>query len=115
MSLFDALRNLFKTPPVPDRPYHGLRERSVQCIGPHGLHRMAYTEWGDKDNPRVLICAHGLTRNGVPAACGQSRPRIFAVSASRPAVMASGLGRGLAGGHPEFFVAPALRNLVNTP
>lgn len=64
MSLFDSLRNLFKAPPVPVRPYHGLREQSVQCIGPHGLHRMAYTEWGDRDNPKVLICAHGLTRNG---------------------------------------------------
>jgi pimeloyl-ACP methyl ester carboxylesterase len=25
---------------------------------------MAYTEWGRPDNPRVLICVHGLTRNG---------------------------------------------------
>jgi pimeloyl-ACP methyl ester carboxylesterase len=25
---------------------------------------MAYTEWGARDNPRVLICVHGLTRNG---------------------------------------------------
>ena len=33
-------------------------------MGPHGLHRMAYTEWGDSDNPRVLVCVHGLTRNG---------------------------------------------------
>jgi len=64
MSLLDNLRNLFKAPPAPVRPYRGLREGTVQCIGPHGLHRMAYTEWGDRDNPRVLICAHGLTRNG---------------------------------------------------
>jgi pimeloyl-ACP methyl ester carboxylesterase len=42
----------------------GMRERRVQCVGPHGLHRMAYTEWGEPDNPQVLICAHGLTRNG---------------------------------------------------
>ncbi len=41
-----------------------MRERTVQCMGPHGLHRMAYREWGDPVNPRVLICAHGLTRNG---------------------------------------------------
>lgn len=40
------------------------RLRDVQCCGPHGLHRMAYTEWGDPDNPRVLVCVHGLTRNG---------------------------------------------------
>lgn len=37
--------------------------RSVQCAGPAGLHRMAYTEWGDPHNPRVLVCVHALTRN----------------------------------------------------
>ncbi|MBB2918174.1 alpha/beta fold hydrolase [Cupriavidus alkaliphilus] len=36
----------------------------VQCISPAGLHRMAYHEWGDPANPRVLVCAHGLTRTG---------------------------------------------------
>lgn len=40
------------------------RQHSVQCLSPEGLHRMAYTEWGAPDNPRVLICVHGLTRNG---------------------------------------------------
>lgn len=25
---------------------------------------MAYTEWGAPDNPRVVVCVHGLTRNG---------------------------------------------------
>ena len=25
---------------------------------------MYYHEWGDPENPRVVICAHGLTRNG---------------------------------------------------
>lgn len=40
------------------------RERNVQCISPSGLHRMAYVEWGDQDNPRVLVCVHGLTRSG---------------------------------------------------
>ena len=29
-----------------------------------GFHRVHYTEWGDATNPRVLICAHGLTRCG---------------------------------------------------
>ena len=38
-------------------------QKSVQCISPSGLHRMAYTEWGERDNPRVLLCVHGLTRN----------------------------------------------------
>jgi pimeloyl-ACP methyl ester carboxylesterase len=37
-------------------------ERNVQCAGPGGLHRMAYLEWGQPDNPRVVVCVHGLTR-----------------------------------------------------
>lgn len=64
MSLLPHLHNQFESQPLPVRPYHGVRERSVQCIGPHGLHRMAYVEWGEADNPRVLVCVHGLTRNG---------------------------------------------------
>lgn len=40
------------------------RQRNVRCLSPSGLHRMAYTEWGETDNPRVLICVHGLTRSG---------------------------------------------------
>jgi pimeloyl-ACP methyl ester carboxylesterase len=34
----------------------------VQCISPAGLHRMSYKEWGDPQNPKVLICVHGITR-----------------------------------------------------
>ncbi len=34
----------------------------VQCISGAGLHRMAYKEWGDPDNPDVLVCVHGVTR-----------------------------------------------------
>ena len=40
------------------------RLRSVQCSSPAGLHRMAYKEWGDPANPRVLVCVHGVTRVG---------------------------------------------------
>jgi pimeloyl-ACP methyl ester carboxylesterase len=36
----------------------------VQCLDTRGLHRMAYWEWGDASNPRVLVCAHGLSRQG---------------------------------------------------
>ena len=39
-------------------------ERKVCCVSPAGLHAMAYREWGAPDNPRVLICVHGLARNG---------------------------------------------------
>jgi pimeloyl-ACP methyl ester carboxylesterase len=40
------------------------RLRTVQCLGRTGLHRMAYWEWGDPANPRVLVCVHGLSRQG---------------------------------------------------
>ncbi len=41
-----------------------MKQNHLSCLGPHGYHRIAYTEWGDADNPNVVICAHGLTRNG---------------------------------------------------
>jgi pimeloyl-ACP methyl ester carboxylesterase len=55
------------------------RQRYVQCASPAGLHRLAYTEWGDPANPRVLLCVHGLTRSGrdfdqlARAVCGEYR------------------------------------------
>jgi pimeloyl-ACP methyl ester carboxylesterase len=41
-----------------------VRELSLPCLGLHGFHRVTYYEWGAPDNDRVLICVHGLTRNG---------------------------------------------------
>jgi len=41
-----------------------MREGSVLCMDPHGFHRVRYVEWGEASNPRVLLCVHGLTRNG---------------------------------------------------
>ena len=40
------------------------RRRSVQCASARGLHRVAYSEWGDPRNRDVLVCVHGLTRSG---------------------------------------------------
>jgi pimeloyl-ACP methyl ester carboxylesterase len=40
----------------------GSRSRHVECIAGSAMHRLAYREWGDADNPRVVICAHALTR-----------------------------------------------------
>jgi pimeloyl-ACP methyl ester carboxylesterase len=40
------------------------RLHDVQCLDGRGLHRMAYWEWGDAANPRVLVCVHGLSRQG---------------------------------------------------
>jgi pimeloyl-ACP methyl ester carboxylesterase len=55
------------------------RRRSVQCASPKGLHRMSYLEWGDARNRDVVVCVHGLTRNGrdfddlARALCGRWR------------------------------------------
>jgi pimeloyl-ACP methyl ester carboxylesterase len=40
------------------------RQSSVQCLSSSGMHRVAYVEWGEPDNPNVLVCVHGLTRVG---------------------------------------------------
>ena len=40
------------------------RLNAVTCSSPAGLHRMAYHEWGDSDNPDTVLCVHGLTRTG---------------------------------------------------
>lgn len=40
------------------------RLNAVTCSSPAGLHRMAYHEWGDRDNPDTVLCVHGLTRTG---------------------------------------------------
>jgi pimeloyl-ACP methyl ester carboxylesterase len=40
------------------------RQLAFSSLSPHGFHRIAYREWGEPDNPRVVVCVHGLTRNG---------------------------------------------------
>ncbi len=45
-------------------PDHEPRLHHVSCLDAAGLHRVAYWEWGDAGNPRVLVCVHGLTRQG---------------------------------------------------
>jgi pimeloyl-ACP methyl ester carboxylesterase len=36
----------------------------LKALGPHGFHKLAYAEWGEATSRRVLVCVHGLTRNG---------------------------------------------------
>jgi pimeloyl-ACP methyl ester carboxylesterase len=42
----------------------GSRDGHVMALAGGALHRIAYREWGERDNPRVVVCAHALTRNG---------------------------------------------------
>jgi pimeloyl-ACP methyl ester carboxylesterase len=39
------------------------RFEEVRALGPHGLVRVAYTEWGAPSAEQVVLCVHGLTRN----------------------------------------------------
>lgn len=44
----------------------GVRPRAGHVLGlsPAGFHRIAYVEWGNPKSARVVVCAHGLTRQG---------------------------------------------------
>lgn len=41
-----------------------MRSDSFLGLSAKGFHRIHYTEWGEAANPRIVICAHGLTRTG---------------------------------------------------
>jgi pimeloyl-ACP methyl ester carboxylesterase len=38
-------------------------QRDLLCLSATGFHRMAYRSWGPADAERVVVAAHGLTRN----------------------------------------------------
>jgi len=53
--------------PVPHRTLLTLgapRTRHLDALTPHGFSRVIYHEWGVPNNPRVLVCVHGLSRSG---------------------------------------------------
>ena len=39
-------------------------EHHFKSLSAHGFHRVVYRQWGDPENARVVVCVHGLTRNG---------------------------------------------------
>jgi len=41
-----------------------MRTDYVLGLSATGYHKMVYREWGHPDNERVLVCVHGLARNG---------------------------------------------------
>ena len=77
--------------------------KTVQCLSPTGLHTMAYKEWGDPANPKVLVCVHGLARvsddfdNMARAMCDTYR-----------VVCPDVVGRGRSGWlrNPQYYVVP---------
>lgn len=41
-----------------------MRRGEVRCLSSGGFHRMAWVEWGPEHGERVLLCVHGVARNG---------------------------------------------------
>lgn len=79
------------------------RSSHVKCLSPAGFHRMAYVEWGDPHNSRVLICVHGLTR------CGRDFDFLAqALAADYRVVCPDVVGRGLSDWlhDPVHYVTP---------
>jgi pimeloyl-ACP methyl ester carboxylesterase len=68
----------------------------VRCASPKGLHRIAYLEWGDPKNERVLVCVHGLTR------CARDFDAFAAAMSDRYRVVCPDVaGRGGSGWLPD--------------
>ncbi len=40
------------------------RECRLLSLSAHGFHRVVYYDWGDPRNDRVVVCVHGVGRNG---------------------------------------------------
>ena len=83
-----------------------MRSGELRNLGPRGFHRTRYWEWGDPANPRVVICVHGLTRNGRDFdALGQALAPYFRVLC--PDVVGRGqsdwLGNGADYGYPLYL------------
>lgn len=59
-ALFKRVTSIAPMPLTSQEP----QRRHLISLSAHGFHRVTYYEWGAPDNPRVVICVHGLTRNG---------------------------------------------------
>jgi pimeloyl-ACP methyl ester carboxylesterase len=41
-----------------------MKKQSITCSSANQTYEMTYWEWGDSNNNKILLCLHGLTRNG---------------------------------------------------
>ena len=68
----------------------------VTCPDANGSHRMAYWQWGQPDSPHVVLCVHGLSRQGrdfdvlAQALCEQSAHRPGGIRVVCPDVVGRG-------------------------
>ncbi len=83
---------------VPFRTGHFL------AYAPKDFHRIAYVDWGDPESRRVVICVHGLSRQG-----RDFDPLAYALAKMGYRVICPDLpGRGLSGWlrDPELYALP---------
>lgn len=72
-------------------------EKSFLSLGPHGFHRIAYAQWGEPHNDRVLVCVHGMSR------CGRDFDDLARALADRYRVACPDVaGRG----HSDWLIHP---------
>ena len=84
--------------------------RDILCEGPAGPHRMAWWQWGDPAAPDLIVCVHGLGRQGrdfdvlaqalVEAGVARGRP----VRVVCPDIAGRGRSQWLA--DPQHYVPP---------
>src|SRR5689334_23579171 len=79
------------------------RVRALRSLSPHGFHRVVWYEWGEQDARDVVVCVHGIGRNGrdfdVLAEALASTHRVLA-----PDMPGRGRSEWLA--QPEDYIAP---------
>ncbi len=88
---------------------HAAQINTIQWLSPTGLHRLAYRQWGNPNNPHVLLCVHGLTRNG------QDFDTLAQRLAGKVRVVAPDMpGRGLSDWlpTPELYSVPIYLNAI---
>jgi len=79
------------------------RLESVICPHPEGQHRMAWWSWGDPAAPHVVVCVHGLTRQG------RDFDRLARALVERSGGQVQVVCPDVAGrGHSEWLPQPAL-------
>lgn len=61
-----AAPRLFPIVMTTPQPHHPRLPQLMEVVCPHpeGQHRMSYWRWGSPQAQRVVVCAHGLTRQG---------------------------------------------------
>src|SRR5262245_15461612 len=63
--MFDGAERLMRRfAGKPTEPLQPDRQGALLGLSPSGFHEITYVDWGPVDDPRPVICVHGVTRQG---------------------------------------------------